>query len=319
MNKNNKWLRLEALFSAAVIGSLSLVGIQPANAIFLDDPETVTQQDLGLAFAFFTLGGSPTATQLIDRANLLLPGTDLDIPVGSVLTPPEPALENFKAFADGGTELTQQDLGVFFAAFTLLQGQPDPGSVELTSEALCTRANLLLPGTDLDIPPADFDKCVDPRTLGATSSSLELKLEGIPAGGGAPRNFVLPGDTLRATIIASKSNGIQAGSILLSLFANATLVFPGSAPVRVPLILQIPDPSDPDASPLPVSNEQASCPVGKTTPCEITRDQEIPAVDALNILGGQFENGRVRVVVDGAGFGIRKTASATIDVLTEAP
>ena len=266
----------------------------------------VTLQDLALAFAYFNEQSEPvpdfSEANLIARANELLPGTTNDI-TGSLTKVPD--LNNLKAFENGGSILELADLAIFFAAFNQLSTLPigDRPSFVFDIPTLASDANDLLPGTLNDIPAGDFALVRDPRTLGDTSSSLSLTLEGIPAGGGAPSDIVRPGDILEGTITASKLDGIDKGEITVSVVLNGTF---DATPPRPLLTL----------SNVQLNNDDVNCPVGRT---ECTGNARVKISDLPEDLITRLQSGTLTVTVNGTGFGIRRTATASIDFFRQSP
>ena len=261
----------------------------------------VTLQDLALAFAYFNEQSNPvpdfSEANLIARANELLPGTTNDI-TGSLTKVPD--LNNLKAFENGEPSLQLADLAIFFAAFNQLSTLPPENRPSFVFDipTLASDANDLLPGTLNDISAGDFALVRDPRTLGA-DTSLTVTLEGIPpridVDSGRP--FVIPGDILKGTITASKSDGIEAGEITVSVVLNGTF---DATPPRPLLTL----------SDVRLNNSDVNCPVGPTA---CTGNARVKISDLPEDLITRLQSGTLTVTVNGAGFGIRRTATASID------
>lgn len=255
--------------------------VQQSHAMYQNNPSVVTLEDVIACLIIFQNPGEElTSEQLALGINGVLGG---NVDPDSFDPLPTTALCDF---VNDGAGTSLSDVIATLVAFQ------NPG-VPLTPEQLADGINGVLGGT---LTGADINAVPPQLPGGGVVARLELTLEGTGVDNGRP--FVTPGGILKGTITASKSDGIERGEITVSVVLNGTF---DATPPRPILTL----------SDVPLNNNDVNCPVGTTAAC--TRSASVKISDLMGDLITRLQSGTLTVTVNGTGFGIRRTATASID------
>lgn len=275
-----------SLLALSCLGSGFLLPplVQQSHAMYQNNPSVVTLEDvIACLIIFQNPGVELTPEQLALGINGVLGG---NVDPDSFNPLPTTALCDF---VNDGAGTSLSDVIATLVAFQ------NPG-VTLTPEQLADGINGVLGGT---LTGADIN-AVPPQLPGG--GTLELILEGIPPRVDSGRPFVIPGDILEGTITASKSNGIEEGEITVSVVLNGT--FDATTPPRPLLTL----------SEVRLNNNDVNCPADADPPVTTcTGNASVKISDLPEDLITRLQRGTLTVTVNGAGFGIRRTATASID------
>jgi hypothetical protein len=273
-----------SLLALSCLGSGFLLPplVQQSHAMYQNNPSVVTLEDvIACLIIFQNPGVELTPEQLALGINGVLGG---NVDPNSFNPLPTTALCDF---VNDGAGTSLSDVIATLVAFQ------NPG-VTLTPEQLADGINGVLGGT---LTGADINAVPPQLPGGGVVTTLELTLEGTGIDVDSGRPFVTPGGILKGTITASKSNGIEAGEITVSVVLNGTF---DATPPRPLLTL----------SDVRLNNSDVNCPVGST---ECTGNARVKISDLPEDLITRLQSGTLTVTVNGAGFGIRRTATASID------